>query len=102
MYIKKSSQNILIPLFFLLFSVSPISKDCFYKLFQHTFYGYGPGYVSFAHSLLYCFKLLKDGNLLSEALVQNCSDLPHILDESRINRVSFRNRTVNTQHPFQT
>ena len=25
-------------------------------------------------SQIFCFKLLKDGNLLCEALVQNCSD----------------------------
>ena len=28
---------------------------------------------------------LKDGNLLCEALVQNCNDLSHIFTESRIN-----------------
>ena len=40
-------------------------------------------------SQIFCFQLLKDGNLLCEALVQNCSDLPHIFAESRINRVLF-------------
>ena len=53
-------------------------------------------------SQIFCFKLLKDGNLLCEALVQNCSDVSHIFAESRINRVLFRNRTVKTLHPFQT
>ena len=51
-------------------------------------------------SQLCCFKLMKDGNLLCEALVQNCSDLSHIFAESRINQILFRNRTVKT--PFQT
>ena len=37
----------------------------------------------------FVFKLLKDGNLLCEALVQNCRDLSHIFAESRINRVLF-------------
>ena len=36
-----------------------------------------------------CFKILKDGNLIGEALVQNCSDLSHIFADSRINRVSI-------------
>ena len=40
-------------------------------------------------SQMFCFKLLKDGNLLCEALLQNCSDLSYILAESRINRVLF-------------
>ena len=40
-------------------------------------------------SQIFCFKLLKDGNLLCEALVQNCNDLSHIFGESRINRVCF-------------
>ena len=53
-------------------------------------------------SQIFCFKLLKDGNLLCEALVQNYSDLSHIFAESRKNRVLFRNRTVKTLHPFQT
>ena len=53
-------------------------------------------------SQIFCFKLLKDGNLLCEALVQNSSDLSHIFAESRINRVLFRNRTIKTLHPFQT
>ena len=52
-------------------------------------------------SQIFCFNLLKDGNLLCEALVQNCS-LSHIFAESRINHVLFRNRTVKTLHPFQT
>ena len=46
-------------LFFFFFFVSPISKDyklASTKLFQHTADGYGRGYVSFAHYLLY-FKL---------------------------------------------
>ena len=34
-------------------------------------------------SQIFCFKLLKDGNLLCEALVQNCSDLSHIFTESK-------------------
>ena len=33
-------------------------------------------------SQIFCFKLLKDGNLPCEALVQNCSDLSHIFAES--------------------
>ena len=33
-------------------------------------------------SQIFCFKLLKDGSLLCEALVQNCSDLSHIFAES--------------------
>ena len=33
-------------------------------------------------SQIFCFKILKDGNLLCEALVQNCSDLSHIFAES--------------------
>ena len=53
-------------------------------------------------SQIFCFKLLKDGNLLCEALVQNCSDLSYIFAESRIIRFLFRNRTVKTLHPFQT
>ena len=53
-------------------------------------------------SQIFCFKRLKDGNLLCEALVQNCSDLSHIFAESRINHVLFRNRTIKTLHPFQT
>ena len=53
-------------------------------------------------SQICCFKLLKDGNFLCEALVQNCSDLSHIFAESRINRILFRNRTVKTLHPCQT
>ena len=53
-------------------------------------------------SQIFCFKLSKDGNLLCDALVQNGSGLSHIFAESRINRVSFRNRTVKTLHPFQT
>ena len=53
-------------------------------------------------SHIFCFKLSKDGNLLCDALVQNCSGLSHIFAESRINRVSFRNRIVKTLHPFQT
>ena len=58
-------------------------------------------------SQIFYFKLLKDGTLLCEALVQNCSDLSHIFAESRINRFFFllffvfRNRTVKTLHPFQ-
>ena len=48
-------------------------------------------------SQICCFKLSKDGNLLCEALAQNCSDLSHIFTESRINRVLFRNRIVKTQ-----
>ena len=52
-------------------------------------------------SQIFCFKVLKDGNLLCEALVQNCSDLSHISADSRINRVSLRNRTVKTLCPFQ-
>ena len=52
-------------------------------------------------SQIFCFKLLKDGNLLCEAPVQNCSDLSHTFAESRINWVLFRNRTVKTLHPFQ-
>ena len=51
-------------------------------------------------SQMCCFKRLKDGNLLCEALVQNCSDLSHIFVESRINRNLFRNRTEKTLHPF--
>ena len=53
-------------------------------------------------SQIFCFKFLKDGNLLCVALVQNCSDLSHIFAESRINLFLFRNRTVKTLHPFQT
>ena len=53
-------------------------------------------------SQIFCFKLLKDENLLCEANVQKCSDLTHIFAESRINRVLFRNRTVKTLRPFQT
>ena len=53
-------------------------------------------------SQIFCFMLLKDGNLLCEAVVQNFSDLSHIFADSRINRVLFRNRTVKTLHPFQT
>ena len=53
-------------------------------------------------SQIFCFKLSKNGNLLCEALVQNCSDLSHIFAESRINRVLFRNRTVKHPHLFQT
>ena len=41
---------------------------------------------------IFCFKLSKDGYLLCEVLVQNCNDLSNIFTESRINRVSFRNR----------
>ena len=61
-------------------------------------------------SQIFCFQLLKDGNLLCEALVQNCSDLSHIFVETRMIRVRnrtvktlhpFRNRTVKTLHPFQ-
>ena len=37
-------------------------------------------------SQIFCFKILKDRNLLCEALVQNCSDLSHIFADSRINR----------------
>ena len=33
-------------------------------------------------SQIFCFKLLKEGHLLCEALVQNCSDLSHIFAES--------------------
>ena len=33
---------------------------------------------------IFCFKILKDRNLLREALVQNCSDLSHIFADSRI------------------
>ena len=44
-------------------------------------------------SQIFCFKLLKDGTLLCEALIQNCSDLSHIFAESRINRILFRKRT---------
>ena len=33
---------------------------------------------------IFCFKLLKDGNLLCEALVQNCSDLSHIFAEFNV------------------
>ena len=33
-------------------------------------------------SQIFCFKLLKDGNLLCEALVKNYSDLSHIFAES--------------------
>ena len=51
---------------------------------------------------VFCFKLLVDGNLLCEALAQNCSDLSFIFAESRLNRGLFRNRTVKTLHPFQT
>ena len=51
---------------------------------------------------IFCFKLSKDGNSLCDALVQNCSGLSHNFAESRINRVSFRNRTVKTLYPFQT
>ena len=53
-------------------------------------------------SQIFCFKLSKDGNLLCDALVQNCSGRSHICFESRINWVSFQNRTVKTVHPFQT
>ena len=53
-------------------------------------------------SQIFYFKLSKVGNLLCEALVQNCSDLSHIFEESRINRILFRNRTVKPLHPFQT
>ena len=53
-------------------------------------------------SQIFCFKLSKDGNLLCEALVQNCSDLSHIFAESGINRGLSRNRTVKPLHPFQT
>ena len=52
-------------------------------------------------SQIFCFKLLKYGNLLCEALIQNCSDLSYIFAESRQNQVLFRNRTVKTLHPFQ-
>ena len=40
-------------------------------------------------SQIFCFKLLKDRNLLCEALVQNCGNLSHIFAESGINRVLF-------------
>ena len=53
-------------------------------------------------SQIFCFKLSKDGNLLCDAFVHNCSDLSHIFAESRIKRVLFRNRTVKPLHPFQT
>ena len=54
-------------------------------------------------SQIFNFKLLKDGNLLCEALAQNCSDLSHIFAESRLNRVLFRNRSVRLYIPaFQT
>ena len=51
-------------------------------------------------SQVFCFKLLKDGNLLCEALVQNCSDLSHIFAEATINQILFWNRTVKTLHSF--
>ena len=54
-------------------------------------------------SQTFWFKLSKDGNLLCDALVQNCSGVSHIFTESKIKvGVSFRNRTVKTLHPVQT
>ena len=53
-------------------------------------------------SQIFRFKLSKDGNLLCEALVRNCSDLSCIFAESRIIQVLFRNRSVKTLYPFQT
>ena len=50
-----SSQNILVPLFFFFFLSLQLAKIKILLLqnFQHTSDGYGRGYVSFAHSLLY-------------------------------------------------
>ena len=51
-----SSQNILVPLFFFFFlslQLAKIRNSLLQKWFQHTSDGYGWGYKSFAHSLLY-------------------------------------------------
>ena len=52
-----SSQNTLVPLFFFFFflslQVAKIKKLTSTKLFQLTSDGYGRGYVSFSHCLLY-------------------------------------------------